>query len=172
MTKGQLSLREVLKFARHDFLNELQIVLMHIDLENTTEAKKAIMKTTNGMGQLSKLGKLGLPETETWLLTFDWIFTDFRKTLLCSIKSGTREADDLELVSCLTRIFNGTKEKLDLLSEYEVQFEITGTEHEWAIKIIIEGILPDNIDMPIEAETFSVEQSILLNLWTFTIRGR
>lgn len=172
MTNGKLSLREALKFARHDFLNELQIVLMHIDLENTTEAKKAIMKTTNGMGQLSKLEKLGLPETETWLLTFDWIFTDFRKTLLCAIKNGIREADDLELVSCLTRIFQRTKEELDPLSEYEVQFEITGTEHEWTLNIIIKGILPANIDMSIEAETFTVEQSVLLNLWTFTISGR
>ena len=51
---------KALKFARHDFLNELQLILLYIDLGKLPEAKKKILETTDDMRQLSMLEKLGL----------------------------------------------------------------------------------------------------------------
>ena len=42
----KLTTAEALKFARHDFLNELQLVLLYIDLDKLPEAKQKILETT------------------------------------------------------------------------------------------------------------------------------
>ena len=65
MEKEQLTITKALKFARHDFLNKLQIVLMHIDLDNVQEARKTILNATDEMRQLSRLELLGLPKRQS-----------------------------------------------------------------------------------------------------------
>ena len=44
MRKSRLTVSEALKFSRHDFLNELQLVLMYIDLGEPSEAKTSNSK--------------------------------------------------------------------------------------------------------------------------------
>ena len=51
MKNEQLTSRRRLKFARHDFLNELQLVLMHIDFGNIPKAKQAIINATEEISQ-------------------------------------------------------------------------------------------------------------------------
>ncbi len=43
MGNSKLTMAEALKFARHDFLNELQLVLLYIDLDKLPEAKQKIL---------------------------------------------------------------------------------------------------------------------------------
>ena len=47
MGNNKLTTAEALKFARHDFLNELQLVLLYIDLDKLPEAKQKILEATN-----------------------------------------------------------------------------------------------------------------------------
>ena len=88
MGNDKLTLVQALKFARHDFLNELQLILLYIDLGKLPEAKQKIMDTTDAMRQVAMLEKLGLPAVETWLVTFDWIYSVFPKTITSAISSG------------------------------------------------------------------------------------
>ena len=40
MGKKELTMAQALKFARHDFLNELQLILLYIDLGKIAEARQ------------------------------------------------------------------------------------------------------------------------------------
>ena len=172
LKKGQLTIPEVLKFARHDFLNELQIVLMNIDLGNVSHAKKTILRITEGMNNHAKLGTLRLPKTEEWIITFDWMFTAFLKSLTCNITASILEVDDDKLVACLNRIFLDAEKVLNPISEYEAHFDIQASEYDWSIKISVSGLLPEKgIELKTD-ENLVVEETNSHNLWTFTIRGR
>ncbi len=85
MGNDKLTMAEALKFARHDFLNELQLILLYIDLGKLPEAKQKILETTDADAQVAMLEKLGLPAVETWLITFDWIYSAFPKTMTSAI---------------------------------------------------------------------------------------
>lgn len=173
MRKEQLTVVEALKFARHDFLNELQLVLMHIDFGDVAKAKQAIVNTTEEMRQASMLQTLGLPETEKWLLTFDWVYTAFRKKLSCTIENGDRKADDAKVVAYLERIFQEVEAVLDPVFEYEVSFDVEASSSDWSVRITINGPLDGKTRIPeVTTEDFFVEEMISHNLWTFTLSGR
>ena len=172
MGKKQLSQAEVLTFARHDFLNDLQIILMHLDLGNPSEARSAILKATNAMNQRSLLSSLELPKAQQWLLTFDWVYTTFQSTLTCAVKKGVREVSDDALVTYLEAIFNDVEEVVDPFSEYDVHFDIFADENKWSITIKIKGELPETKKAVSNPDNLVVEETILHNLWEFKLIGQ
>ena len=173
MRKEQLTVAEALKFARHDFLNELQLVLMHIDFGDTPKARQAIMNTTDKMRQASSLYSLGLPKVEQWLMTFDWVYTAFHKTLSCTIERGQRKVDDASVVAYLELVFQDVQKVLDPVSEHEVQIDVQASSSNWSIRIKINSALDGKKLIPeAKIENFLVEEKIEDNLWTFTISGQ
>lgn len=172
MGKEQLSQAEVLAFARHDFVNDLQIILMHLDLGNPSEAKSAILRATNAMNQRSLLSSLELPKVQQWLLTFDWVYTTFSSTLTCVVKKGVREVSDDSIVTYLEAIFNDVEEVVDPLSEYDVHFDIFADEQEWTITIKIKGELPEAKKAIGNPDNLVVEETISNNLWRFKLLGQ
>lgn len=173
MGKEQLTVVEALKFARHDFLNELQLVLMHIDFDDTAKARQAIMDTTDKMKQVSMLYSLGLPKTEQWLMTFDWLHTAFRTTLSCAIERGNRKVNDVEVVAYLEQVFQDVEDILDPVSEYEMQIDVQASPSNWSIRIKIDNALDGKKNLPAaRIENFLVEEKIEENLWMFTISGQ
>ena len=173
MRKEQLTVAEALKFARHDFLNELQLVLMHIDFGDTAKARQAIMNTTDKMRETSSLYSLGLPRLEQWLMTFDWMYTAFHKTLSCTIERGQRKVNDAKIVAYLERVFDDVQKVLDPVSEHEVEIDVQASPSNWSIRIIINSALDGKKPIP-EAQigNFLVEENTDDNLWTFTMSGQ
>jgi stage 0 sporulation protein B (sporulation initiation phosphotransferase) len=172
MGNDKLTLIQALKFARHDFLNELQLILLYIDLGKLPEAKQKIIETTNAMRQTAMLEKLGLPAVETWLVTFDWMYSVFPKTITSAITPGIRQADDAVVAAYLERVFRIAEKMVDPTSDYETQIDVNASSTSWSITIIVNGMMGN---MPIAPETtgyFSVEETISENQWTFTIRGQ
>lgn len=172
MKNVDMTIPKALKFARHDFLNDLQIVLMQIDLGNVSKAKTAILKTTEKLRQDAMLESLRLPETEKWIQIFEWMFTSFHKTLVCEIKPGVREVDDHVLVAYLEDTFQDIEKILDPMSEYEACFDIKADENDWLVTITVTGALPEKKTATILKEKFIVEETSSHNLWAFTIRGQ
>lgn len=172
MEKEQLTITKALNFARHDFLNKLQIVLMHIDLDNVADARKTILNVTDEMRQLSRLELLGLPETAKWLITFGWLYPAYQKTLTCMTKPGMRLADDVEIAAYLERLFQGVGELLNPAVEYEAHIEVNSSSTDWSIKISISGAMLEPY-RPLETRaSFVVEETNSHNLWTFTLSGQ
>lgn len=173
MGKKQLTVADALKFARHDFLNELQLVLMHIDFGDSLKARQAIMNTTDKMKQASLLAKLGLPQVEEWLMTFEWRYTTFQKTLHCVVEHGERKVNDAEIVAYLTRVFDNIVEVLNPIVEYEVQIEVEASPLNWSIRMMVNDALHGK--KPLEAtaiKDFLVEEKFEDNLWMLTMSGQ
>ena len=53
MGNDKLTMIKALKFARHDFLNELQLILLYIDLGKLPEARQKLLDTTERMRQIA-----------------------------------------------------------------------------------------------------------------------
>ncbi len=172
MSKAQLTVAETLKFTRHDFLNDLQIILMNIDLGNPEKARESLLKTTEKLKQHSALALLGLPKTEIWLTAFDWSYPSFTKRLTCRATSPITHVNDEDLVYSLQTIIEKIEHELDVFSVYTAYIDVFSTENDWAITIQVTGNLPNANDQLLEKEAFLVEERLVENLWTFTIRGR
>lgn len=172
MQAKQLSIGEVLKYARHDFLNDLQVILMNIDMKNTTRAREVILATTDKLKQHSMLSSLNLPETAFWLSTFEWMYASFSKRLSCHIESPILGVDEETLLSSLRQIVANVNEHVNIYSSYEVLIDVCANEADWEISFAFHGKLPANVGKTIESPTFLIEESLQENLWTFTIRGR
>ncbi len=172
MGNSKLTTAEALKFARHDFLNELQLVLLYIDLDKLPEAKQKILEATDRMREVALLERLGLPAVETWLTTFDWLYGSFSKSMTCTIASGIREAEDAEVVTYLERMFSEAEKTLDPTSEYETQIDVQATATSWSITITVHGQMENRLPAPIADGNFTVKETLSQNHWTFTISGQ
>jgi stage 0 sporulation protein B (sporulation initiation phosphotransferase) len=172
MGNDKLTLIQALKFARHDFLNELQLILLYIDLGKLPEAKQKIMDTTDAMRQAEMLEKLGLPAVETWLVTFDWIYSVFPKTITSVITPGIRDVDDAVVAAYLEQVFREAEKTVDPNSDYETQIEVNASATSWSIRIVINGVMDNLLPAPEVTGPFSVEETISQHQWAFTIRGQ
>jgi len=172
MGNSKLTTAEALKFARHDFLNELQLVLLYIDLDKLPEAKQKILEATNRMREVALLERLGLPAVEIWLTTFDWLYGAFTKTMTCTIASGIREADDVEVATYLERMFREVEKTLDSHSEYETQIDVQATAVSWSITITVHAQMKNNLLEQVALGNITVKETHSQNQWTFTISGQ
>ncbi len=172
MRKEQLTMAEMLKFIRHDYLNELQLILMHIDLGNTSDAKQTVLNATEKIKQRSMLGRLELPAIEHWLTTFEWRYNAFQATLTCEITPGTRKVNEAKVISYLDQVFTEVIKGLNPVTEYRAHINVQASGAEWAIHIAIHGKMDPLPQLPKEEEDFRVEEEASQHLWTFTIRGR
>lgn len=173
MKKEQLTVVEALKFARHDVLNELQLILMHIDFGDVKQARRAVMQTTDKIKQVSSLHKLGLPKLEEWLMTFDWVYTAFQKTLNCTIERGNWKVNDEEIVAYLQEVFQDIETIVTSSIEYEVMIDVQATSSNWSICIQINDALDGKKQLPIaKIKHCSVEEKVEENLWMFTVSGQ
>ncbi len=172
MGNNKLTTAQALKFARHDFLNELQLILLYIDLDKLPEAKQKIVDTTGQMHQEAMLERLGLPAVETWLVTFDWLYGAFSATLTCTIATGIRAANDESVAAYLEHVFSEAEKTLDPTSEYETQINVQASSTSWSIAITIHGNMENKVPSLEATGDFTVNETILHNQWTFTISGQ
>ena len=172
MGNSKLTTAEALKFARHDFLNELQLVLLYIDLDKVPEAKQKILDATDRMREVALLERLGLPAVETWLTTFDWLYGAFTKTMTCTIASGIREADDEAVVLYLEQMFSEVEKTLDPNSEYNTQIDVQASASSWSITITVHAHMKKVLLEPVALGNITVKETLSQNQWMFTISGQ
>lgn len=91
--EDRLTVAQSLRHARHDFLNELQMIKLNLDLGRTEQAQALIRTYAEAAMHKSRLSALGLPETEEWLLTAAWRFPELRISFLCEAQKAPGVAD-------------------------------------------------------------------------------
>lgn len=174
MESEDLTIGKALKFARHDFLNDLQLMLLYMDLGKMPEARNTLLETTERMRHLSMLEKLRLPKTEIWISTFEWRHTAFSKKLQCDIIAGDRTANDEVIADYLERLIGIVGESVDPMDEYIVHIIVKATEEQWSLQLTIEGTLSftESPNLPHMDEGFEVSGVLQDKQWTFTLSGR
>lgn len=172
MGPENLTISKALKFARHDFLNELQLMLLYMDLGKMPEARRTLLEATERMHHTSMLEKLRMPETEVWLSTFEWRHTVFSKKLQCDIIAGNRNVNDSALANFLEGLIGNVQESVDPMDEYIVHIAVNATDTDWSIQLIIEGTLTGSITIPQTDGGFEVSGDLQDKQWTFTVSGQ
>lgn len=167
-----MTIAKALKFSRHDFLNELQLILLNIDLGKWPEAKNALLSATDKMQQVSKLEKLRMPATELWISTFDWVHTVFSKTLHCDIIVGKRLADDEKVAQMLEQAVSDITRAVDPFHECMMEIQVNATESEWEIRLNLKGPIIDKRPTEKIEGNFAIHESIDSEQWTFMVSGR
>ncbi|REB07188.1 hypothetical protein DVB69_10065 [Sporosarcina sp. BI001-red] len=173
MNKSELTVRDAMKFARHDFLNELQLILMHMDLNNVPEARRKLLEATEHMRNDSQLSGLDMPVLETWLLTFDWNYSAFTKELETTIVPSTsaRKADDQVIVEVLDGIFQQLVNGADPYADNRVNITVVITGDEWEVSLSLPGQTAPIVWNDVYEKEWAAELSRDNEYWTFTIRG-
>ena len=138
-----LSVNEILRFANHDFLNQLQLIKMNLDLGKIDEAKKIIEQISQHAKILSNINKLNLPKTVEWLQTIQWRFPIFEVKLNINVTEAVDMKYDDQIVEYLEKTVIHVYESLDPFTEqqliidiqsdqnFELIFELTGN---WEVK--------------------------------------
>lgn len=172
MESENLTIGKALKFARHDFLNELQLMLLYMDLGKMPEARRTLLEATERMRHLSMLEKLRLPKTEMWLNTFEWSHTAFSKKLHSDIIAGKRNANDEAVADYLEQLIVIVEAAVDPMDEYIIHIAVHATEKQWMIQLIIEGPLTGTPTLPQTDGGFEVSGVLQEKEWTFTVSGQ
>jgi len=157
MTDKPFSVNEALRFARHDFLNQLQLIKMNIDLARLEEAKAAIDHYTDEVKAFYELSKLNLPFTSEWLQTANWRFPGFAVNVTSHIDSQCEPTLDKQIYDVLEEATTLLHTKLDPFTEQELHIHIVCASEEFKLTFEASG------EWEPLAHEISHEQQIILN---------
>lgn len=174
MGKSELTVRDAMKFARHDFLNELQLILMHMDLNNVPEARRKLLDATERMRIDSQISGLDMPALETWLLTFDWNYIAFSKVVKTSMVPGksARKADGRAIVEVLDGVCQQLVDGADPYADCEVNIFVKTTSDEWEVSLSLPGQTAPIVWNDVYEKDWTAKLSVDNEYWTFTFRGQ
>ncbi|SDI20367.1 stage 0 sporulation protein B (sporulation initiation phosphotransferase) [Planococcus glaciei] len=115
--KETKTVAQSLRHARHDFLNELQLINMYLDLGRQEEAQAIIRSHAEAAVHLSRLSGLKMPMTEEWLLLSKWQHPEFHFRVECLAAKGITEKD-AAFLAVLEQFVHTVEPKLDPYAEY------------------------------------------------------
>ncbi len=172
LAEDGLDMLEALKFARHDFLNELQLILLYLDLDKETEAREKILEYTTSMRQFAMLERLRLPKLESWLTTFSWRYSSFTTQLSSDIVAGNRASEEEGVIDYLNLVMADVEKAVNPMVDYELNLIVTATNQSWSVTIQLDGALEEKSAIPHVSSDFSAEEKVSTEQWTFTISGQ
>lgn len=124
----KLSVSEILRAANHDFINQLQLIKMNLDLNRIDDAKKIIENYCHQYKSYSNLNKLNWPKTVEWIQTFHYRFPSIEFLLKSHVAMTPSVKKDAETVEYLEKTIQHVSPYLDPYSEHRLLIEVEATE--------------------------------------------
>ena len=134
-----LTVSEALRFANHDFLNQLHLIQMYLDLQHVDEAKKLIQQIAEQSKMLSNVNKLGLPQTIEWLQTVSWRYPAWQVTLNSDVQQVADISLDAHIVQYLENTVIHLHEALDPYTEQELHITVECHANRFLIDVHFKG---------------------------------
>ncbi|MGX9135404.1 Spo0B domain-containing protein [Rummeliibacillus sp. JY-2-4R] len=139
MKEKTLTINEVLRFANHDFLNQLQLIKLNLDLGKTEAAKESIEQSANQCKNFFAINRLGLPKTIDWIHTLGWRHPNLK----CTIQSMIEHEIDIELDDAICNYLEQSVahiySSLDPFTEQQLQLQIYSTQSQFEISFHLIG---------------------------------
>ena len=168
-----LTIREVLRYANHDFLNHLHLIKMNLDLGRVEEAKELINEISAQCKDFSALNKIGLPKTIEFLQTLRWRYPAFQLMLSNNVTEALNEQWDEEIVQYLEKTIIHVYDRLDAFSEQQLQIDVTGAADEWIITVHFTGRFDEIAHLNQQLDAFHIETlEQTTTSWKFVMRNR
>lgn len=134
-----LTVKDVLRFANHDFLNHLHLIKMNLDLGRIEEAKELINEISEQCQNFSGIGKIGLPKTVEFLQTLKWRYPEFHITLSSDIAEALEEQWDELIVQYLEETIIHVHKRLDVFSEQYMTIDVISAADAWKVTVHFTG---------------------------------
>lgn len=139
MKTSTLSINEVLRFANHDFMNQIQLIKMNLDLGKVEEAKTIIERISEQSSSLSNINKLKLPKTVEWLQTVQWRYPAFDITLSSNVMVPVDMKKDGQIVEYLEKTVIHVYDTLDPFTEQQLDISIESNETQFTLLFDLKG---------------------------------
>ena len=173
MVEQSLTIREVLRYANHDFLNHLHIIKMNLDLGRIEEAKALIGEIAIQCKNSSSLNKIGLPKTIEFLQTLKWRHPEFQTVLSSNVREAFNEQWDEHIVQYLEKTIIHMYNRLDVFSEQHLQIDIVGAADEFKITVHFTGQFDKAPDFNKQSDAFHIETlEQTTTSWKFVMQNR
>ncbi|MFJ6208231.1 Spo0B domain-containing protein [Lysinibacillus sp. NPDC092081] len=140
MNNQSLTISEVLRFANHDYVNQLQLIRMNLDLGRIDESKKLIKEYSEQLQVFSILNRLQLPQTIEWLQTAGWRYPSLPMKLSGEIKRPVTNTIDLEVVDYLNKTVMHVYDTLDPFTEQSFVLDVRVDDHTFAVTFTLNGL--------------------------------
>lgn len=139
METQTLSIHDILRFANHDHMNQLQLIKMYLDMDRIEDAKKVIEKYSEQSRTLSNINKLKLPKTAEWLQTVQWRYTALQLTLNSSVSFPVDMKKDELIVEYLEKTVIHVYDRLDPFTEQQLDLTIESDEKQFRLLFDLQG---------------------------------
>ncbi|EIM07937.1 sporulation initiation phosphotransferase B [Planococcus antarcticus DSM 14505] len=150
-----MTVAQSLRHARHDYLNELQLIKLNLDLGRLQEAQAIIRSHAEAAMHASRLSDIGLPLTEEWLLTANWRFPGFCFHVECPAGKAPSQLD-VQFWRFLERFVEAAKERLDPYQAFQGAISLVSTPTSFEMIITCPGNWL-NLEL-LEAQEFTVRK--------------
>lgn len=137
-----ITVAQALRHARHDFLNELQLIGMKLDLGRKQEVQSIIRSYAEAAVQLNRLAALKMPASENWLLTAEWRHPEFRFHLECPAAKGAA-GKDAAFAGWLEQFFKQAKLQMDGMQQASCSILLEEQPSGFSIRLELDGHWPD-----------------------------
>ncbi|MBT2569161.1 Spo0B domain-containing protein [Planococcus sp. ISL-110] len=134
----KITVAQSLRHARHDYLNELQLIKMNLDLGRLQEAQAIIRSHAEAAMHASRLSDIGLPLTEEWLLTANWRFPGFHFHLECPAVKAPAHLDAV-FRDFLEKFVEAAKERLDPYQAFDCAILLVSSAASFEMNITCPG---------------------------------
>lgn len=139
MNNQSLTISEVIRFANHDYVNQLQLIRMNLDLGRIDESKKLIQHYSEQLQVLSILNRIQLPQTIEWLQTAGWRYPSLPMKLSGDIKMPVTNTIDSEVVDYLNKTVMHVYDTLDPFTEQSLALDVRVDDHTFAVTFTLNG---------------------------------
>ncbi|MGE7091033.1 Spo0B domain-containing protein [Lysinibacillus sp. NPDC048646] len=139
MNSQSLTISEVLRFANHDYVNQLQLIRMNLDLGRIDESKKLIQNFSEQLRVLSSINRLQLPQTMEWLQTANWRYPSLPMKISGEISKPVTNNIDAAVVEYLNKTVIHVYDTLDPFTEQSLAIHVCVDDHTFAVTFTLNG---------------------------------
>lgn len=173
MTEKPLSVNEVLRHAHHDFLNELQLIKMHLALDDANAADQVVDNVSAKLTQFFRINGLHSEQFVEWLHTCEWRFPSINITIESDISSKLPSTWDRPLRNFFECTFQHVHQSLDPLCDQNCELYIMSTEDKLEILFTLTGKWEfQEFTLPLEStELIVATEHYSDTLWRYRVIG-
>ena len=135
MEQKEITLNEILRHSMHDFLNNMHLIQMNLDMGRQEEAKNLIHLYSQKCSQFFDINNMGLLKTNEWIQTFPMKYNHMTLEVQTSLLRHGAEKFDAALWEYLDRFVQSIYPKLRGYQEQLLKVHIKSDE---LLEILVE----------------------------------
>ncbi|HWK24318.1 MAG TPA: Spo0B domain-containing protein [Ureibacillus sp.] len=139
MKTSTLSINDVLRFANHDYMNQIHLIKMNLDLDRVEEAKSIIERLSEHSKTLSNINYLKLPKTVEWLQTIQWRYPAFDSSIISNVTFPVDMKKDEQIVEYLEKTVIHVYDTLDPFTEQQLEITIESNDSSFNLLFDLKG---------------------------------